>query len=136
MELIDAQWDVLAPVRQALPPTHPIQVRIGADEGLNPFVVRNTFVAWGADFNTSRRLDQPVSLADVAPTVLTVFGIDPPTGRGRGRVLRELLKDDRAPASPEPARRQLQTRARAYRASLDVSTTDGHDHVDSGSHDR
>ncbi len=101
--------------------------------GLNPWVVHNAFVAWGADFRTGTRIEAPVSLADVAPTILKMLGIDPDLQRaGRGRVLRELMKAGPA-ADLTPTRRIVTTSAGAYRASLQISTVDEHDYIDGGS---
>jgi arylsulfatase A-like enzyme len=101
--------------------------------GLSPWVVRNTLVAWGADFKTGARTDAPASLADVMPTVLAVLGVDNARcSRGCGRVLREALKDG-PPATMKTSRRVVSTRAGAYRALVEMSTIDRHDYVDSGS---
>jgi len=97
-------------------------------------VVRNTFVAWGPSFKQQTRVDAPVSLADVTPTVLAMFGVESGVpGSGRGRVLHELLTDGPSPSSVETTRRTLRTSAGAYRASLNISTVNGVDYVDTGS---
>ena len=98
--------------------------------GLNPWVVRNTFVAWGADVQPRRRLDAPMSLADVTPTVLTLFGIKPSSGSGRGRVLSELVT--REGSTARIGRRTMETRAGDYASTIVISTIAGHDYVDSG----
>ena len=113
--------------------TGPIKSGASGHGGLNPWVVRNTFVAWGADFKKNTRVVAPVSLADITPTALTILRVDAPGGPGRGRVLREFLKD--GPAA-ETTRRVLRTSAGSYRASVEVSTVDGHDYIDSGARQR
>jgi arylsulfatase A-like enzyme len=102
--------------------------------GLNPWVVRNTFVARGPDIQGPRRFDAPMSLADVTPTVLALFGIKPPSGAGRGRVLDELIT--RAGPATRVTQRTMETRVDAYRATIVISSVSGHDYVDSGSRQR
>jgi homoserine O-acetyltransferase/O-succinyltransferase len=106
--------------------------------GLSPWVVRNTFIATGPDFRIRARAEAPASLADVMPTVLSIFGVEPaacPEG-GCGRVLREALRQGPPQWPATPTRRVLRTRAGAFRASLQISTVDGHDYVDSGRRER
>jgi len=96
--------------------------------------VHNTFIAWGADFRKHGRIEAPVSLADVQPTILKILGI----GRGaadknHGRILEEVLQG-RSNASA--THRSIKTSAGSYEASLDISTFEGHDYVDGGSRKR
>jgi arylsulfatase A-like enzyme len=116
----------------------PLDGHAGGHGGLNRWVVRNTFVAWGPHFTRARRVDAPVSLADIAPTALTVLGLPSASGRGRGRVLHELLADRSAAgsASPRVIRRVIRASAGAYRASVEVTSVAGHDYVDGGARDR
>jgi hypothetical protein len=111
----------------------PIQTGASGHGGLSPWVVHNTFVAWGPDVKARIRIDLPVSLADVVPTVLTLNGITPTGGADRGRVLRELLKSGPAPASIKTSHRTVATSAGGYRAAVEISTADGHDYLDRGS---
>jgi arylsulfatase A-like enzyme len=101
--------------------------------GLSPWVVRNTFLAWGQGVPRGRRVDLPVSLADVAPTVLTMLGLAAESGEGRGRVLDEML---RSTPGGRLVRRQIQARAGEFGATLLLSTVGAHDYVDSGSRQR
>ncbi|NOT25227.1 MAG: sulfatase-like hydrolase/transferase [Acidobacteria bacterium] len=102
--------------------------------GLSPWDIHNTFVAWGASFKQRTQIGAPVSLADVAPTVLTLLGLKPPvSSQGRGRVLQELLKDGPAVTALRVTRRTLTTNAGTYRASVEISTVDRHDYIDSAS---
>ena len=93
--------------------------------GLSPWVVRNTLVAWGADFKPRTRIDAPASLADVMPTVLAILGVKEPCTRSCGRVLREALKDGPAPGSIKTSRRVVRATAGAYRASVEISRAPG-----------
>jgi arylsulfatase A-like enzyme len=101
---------------------------------LNPWVVRNTFIGWGPNFKKQARLDAPVSLADVVPTVLTVLGIrTEATDKNHGRVLQELLCNSSPVASTH---RVVKTSAGPFEASLEVSTVAGYDYIDAGSRKR
>ena len=102
--------------------------------GLNPWVVRNTFVAWGQDIQGPRRLDTPMSLADITPSVLALFGIKTPSGPGRGRVLSELITRDGSAA--QVSRRTMETRVGAYGSMIVISSVSGHDYVDTASRAR
>jgi arylsulfatase A-like enzyme len=113
--------------------TGPITSQASGHGGLSPWVVRNTFIAWGRGVPRGRRIDLPVSLADVAPTVLTMLGIAPSAGPWRGRVLDEML---RATPGERGARRQVTARAGSFAATLFMSTAGTHDYVDSGSRAR
>src|SRR5215471_19065956 len=60
--------------------------------GLNPWVVHNTFIAYGVDFKRHTRIDAPVYLADVTPTILRILiGSGGAKDKDHGRVLEELL---------------------------------------------
>lgn len=113
--------------------TGPLASQASGHGGLNPWVVRNTFVAWGAGVRAGRRVEVPASLADIVPTVLTILGIDAPRGSGRGRVLHELLTEGVARPDPLVTHRNIETSRGAYRASVTISTVAEHDYVDSGS---
>ena len=114
--------------------TGPLPGTASGHGGLNPWVVRNTFVAWGADIQPARRLDLPMSLADVTPTVLALFGISTPAAPGRGRVLDELITA--TGSSARVTRRTLETRAAAFSSTIVISSVGGLDYVDSGSRRR
>jgi hypothetical protein len=115
--------------------TGPLAGAASGHGGLNPWVVRNTLVAWGAGIQAPRRFDEPASLADITPTVLALLGIDTPAGPGgRGRVLTELIT--RAGSSARVSRRTLETRAGLFSSTIVISSVDGHDYVDSASRRR
>jgi hypothetical protein len=75
-----------------------------------------------------------MSLADITPTVLSLFGIGTTPGPGRGRVLDELIS--RTGSSPRVTRRTLETRDGSYSATIVISSVAGHDYVDSASRRR
>ena len=114
----------------------PIAGHASGHGGLSPWVVRNTFMLWGAGVPRGQRSELPVSLADVAPTALALLGIEPQQGTGRGRVLTEIVGPGRGASSAVPRRRELVTQQGAFGATLTVSSVDDHDYVDSGARRR
>src|SRR5262245_3704645 len=118
--------------------TGPLRGQASGHGGLDPWVVHNTFIAWGADFKTGARVEVPVSLADVMPTTLTIIGLSDaiPRGKGHGRVLRELLRDGPPVATVRASHRVLTTNAGSYRATVEISTVDGVSYLDTGSRQR
>jgi len=100
--------------------------------GLSPWVVHNTLILWGSDFERRSRITAPASLADLMPTVLTLLAVQrDPCGDGCGRVLEESLRGSRD-RRPTPTRRMVTTRSGAYRARLRISSVAGHDYIDEG----
>jgi arylsulfatase A-like enzyme len=101
-----------------------------SDHGsMSPWNVRNTCLAWGADFKQGATARAPSGNVDVAPTILHLLGIEDPAGMD-GRVLREALID-----GPDPDKVPVQTRtalveAGDYRAALQISEVDGRRYVD------
>lgn len=101
-----------------------------SDHGsMSPWNVRNTLLAWGADFKKGVTVTAPTGNVDVAPTILAALGIGDRDGMD-GRVLVEALV-----GGPDPGQVAVDTRthtvyAGSYRAALQVSTVDGHRYVD------
>lgn len=77
--------------------------------GMSPWSVRNTIIAWGADFKRSVAVRAPASNVDIAPTILTLLGL-PGAEEMDGRVLTEALSD-----GPDPE--QVVAETRIHRAS-------------------
>ena len=101
-----------------------------SDHGsMSPWNVRNTCLAWGADFKRGATARGPSGNADVAPTILHLLGIEDRAGMD-GRVLQEALADgldaDKVPVQTRTAI----VEAGAYRAALQVSEVDGRRYVD------
>jgi predicted AlkP superfamily pyrophosphatase or phosphodiesterase len=106
----------------------------GGHGGLNPWVVHNTFIARGADFRKHGRIEVPVSLADVQPTILRILGLGGSSGdKNHGRILAELLQ---VRSNASATHHSVRTSAGSYEASLEISTFEGHDYVDAGSRKR
>jgi arylsulfatase A-like enzyme len=100
-----------------------------SDHGsMSPWNVRNTLLAWGADFKRGATVRAPVGNVDVAPTILALLGLD---GDGcDGRVLHEALV-----GGPDPEQVPVVTRAHSvkvggYRAMLQISEAGERRYVD------
>jgi hypothetical protein len=101
----------------------------GDHGSMSPWNVRNTLLAWGADFKKGATVRAPVGNVDVTPTILALLGI-PTSGGLDGRVLREALD-----GGPDEEQLVVDTRvhtveAGTYRAALQLSTVDGRRYVD------
>ena len=64
----------------------------GTHATLSPEDMHNTLIAAGPDFVSNIRSGMPSGNIDVAPTVLSILGIQPP-GNMDGRVLSEVMKE-------------------------------------------
>ena len=102
--------------------------------GLSPWAMRTTFFGVGPDLLQGSVAKLPAAQVDLVPTILHLKGIDRP-GTVDGRVLHEALRDAAA-VSPETGTgtRTLttQTADGRYRASIQVSTVEGHQYLDEG----
>jgi arylsulfatase A-like enzyme len=101
-----------------------------SDHGsMSPWNVRNTLVAWGADFKKGATVHTPAGNVDVAPTILALLGLDGADALD-GRVLIEALA-----GGPDAEQLVAETRvhsvhAGAYRAALQISEVAGRRYVD------
>jgi arylsulfatase A-like enzyme len=95
--------------------------------GLNPWLVRNTLIAWGPAFKTRTKVKAPAGIVDVAPTVLSMMGLEKGL-KMEGRVLREALEG--GPGEPRTETNVRTTRAGSYAASIQTSRAAGKQYVD------
>ena len=101
-----------------------------SDHGsMSPWNVRNTFLAWGVDFKKRTTVRAPAGNVDVTPTILALLGITDGDGLD-GRVLREALEGGPDEEQVAVGTRVHTVEAGAYRAALQISTTDGRRYVD------
>ncbi len=70
----------------------------GTHATLSRFDMHNTLIAAGPDFATGLTSEAPSGNVDVAPTILAILGINPPS-KMDGRVLSEAMKDGQRPKS-------------------------------------
>ena len=97
--------------------------------GVGPWNIRNTLFAWGPHVKKHMTIAVPAGNVDVAPTILSLLGIDGATEMD-GRALDEALV-----GGPDPEQLPVETRthvveAGAYRAALQLSTIAGRRYVD------
>jgi arylsulfatase A-like enzyme len=71
-------------------PTGPLTGNASSHGSMSPWCVRNTWLAWGADFKDGIVDRTPVSNVDVSPTVLALQGLD--ASKLDGRVLVEAIE--------------------------------------------
>lgn len=70
----------------------------GTHATLSRFDMHNTLIAAGPDFAAGLTSEAPSGNVDVTPTILAIFGINPPS-KMDGRVLSEAMKDGQRPKS-------------------------------------
>jgi len=80
----------------------------GTHASLSPFDMHNTLVAKGPDFRQGMVNDLPSGNIDVAPTILHILGVEPPTPMD-GRVLHEALRESRS-GSAQPVTKTIEAR--------------------------
>ena len=99
----------------------------------SPFDIRNTLIGWGADFKDGVTVRTPAGNVDVAPTILSLTGVDDGLASD-GRVLSEGLEGGVNQDDVPVRTRTFLTRAGNYRASVTVSEVRGgrYRYVDKG----
>jgi arylsulfatase A-like enzyme len=101
-----------------------------SDHGsMSPWNIRNAGLAWGADFKKRVTVRTPTGNVDVAPTILSLLGIEDLGGLD-GRVVAEAIE-----GGPDPEQMLVETRvhtveAGSYSAAVQVTTVGGHRYVD------
>jgi predicted AlkP superfamily pyrophosphatase or phosphodiesterase len=104
--------------------------------GLSPWIVRNTFIAWGVDFKRATVLNTPASNVDIAPTLLALMDLEREGDAASfdGRVLREAFA-----GGPDGEQLPLQVRTHvvevddgSYRAALQVTELGRQRYIDKG----
>jgi arylsulfatase A-like enzyme len=114
--------------------TGPLTGTAGNHGSMSPWTVRNTFLAWGADFKRGATLRTPSSNVDLTPTLLALMNLDEVVGLGRfdGRVLREALADgpDEEQVPIDVRTFFVETADGSYRAALQITELDRHRYID------
>jgi arylsulfatase A-like enzyme len=114
--------------------TGPLAGSRGNHGSMSPWTVRNTFIAWGADFKHGATVRTPVSNVDVTPTLLALLGLDgdPALPQFDGRAVLEALAD-----GPDPEQIPVRTTTYftatpdgAYRAAIEVSEVGAQRYID------
>jgi arylsulfatase A-like enzyme len=105
--------------------TGPLEGTAGNHGSMSPWTVRNTFLAWGADFKKGATVRTPASNVDLTPTLLSLMNLDKDMDAGRfdGRALNEAFVDgpDEEQVSLEVRTLLAQTPDGKYRAALQIT---------------
>jgi arylsulfatase A-like enzyme len=114
--------------------TGPLDGTAGNHGGMSPWSVRNTFIAWGADFKKGVTSRTPVSNVDVTPTLLALLGLDGDTTLPRfdGRAITEAFADgpDQEQVPVRTMTHIAATADGAYRAAIQVSEVGSQRYID------
>jgi len=97
---------------------------------MSPWTVRNTWLAWGADFKDAIVDHTPASNVDITPTILALHGLD---ARGLdGRVLREAIEGGVDHEKVPSETRTYHVRHRGYEAVIQVTELAHQRYIDKG----
>jgi arylsulfatase A-like enzyme len=113
--------------------TGPLTGTAGNHGSMSPWVVHNTFLAWGPDFKRGVTLRTPASNVDLAPTLLALMNLDNGVpDRFDGRVLREAFADgpDEEQVPIEVRTYFAETPDSSYRAAIQITELENQRYVD------
>jgi arylsulfatase A-like enzyme len=105
----------------------------GNHGSMSPWVVHNTFLAWGPDFKRGVTVRTPASNVDLAPTLLALMNLDKSVpDRFDGRALREAFADgpDEEQVPIEVRTYFVETPDGSYRAAIQVTELQHQRYVD------
>jgi predicted AlkP superfamily pyrophosphatase or phosphodiesterase len=114
--------------------TGPLAGSAGNHGSMSPWTVRNTFIAWGADFKNGVTVRTPSSNVDLVPTLLALMNLDSEVDLHGfdGRALSEAFA-----GGPDEEQVPIQVRTYFvesdqgdYRAALQLTELDQHRYVD------
>jgi predicted AlkP superfamily pyrophosphatase or phosphodiesterase len=114
--------------------TGPLNGAAGNHGSMSPWTVRNTFIAWGADFKRGVTVRTPASNVDLAPTLLALMNLDREVDLGRfdGRPLNEAFADgpDEEQVPVQVRTYFVKTDDDSYRAALQLTEVDRQRYID------
>jgi arylsulfatase A-like enzyme len=113
--------------------TGPLAGTAGNHGSMSPWVVHNTFVAWGPDFKRGVTVRTPASNVDLAPTLLALMNLDKDVpNHFDGRVLREAFADgpDEEQVPIEVRTYFVETPDGSYRAAIQVTELEQQRYID------
>jgi arylsulfatase A-like enzyme len=113
--------------------TGPLTGTAGNHGSMSPWVVHNTFLAWGPDFKRGVTVRTPASNVDLAPTLLALMNLDKDVPeRFDGRALREAFADgpDEEQVPIEVRTYFVETPDGSYRAAIQVTELEHQRYVD------
>jgi arylsulfatase A-like enzyme len=105
----------------------------GNHGSMSPWVVHNTFLAWGPDFKRGVTVRTPASNVDLAPTLLALMNLDKGVpDRFDGRALREAFADgpDEEQVPIEVRTHFVETADGSYRAAIQITELENQRYVD------
>jgi arylsulfatase A-like enzyme len=105
----------------------------GNHGSMSPWVVHNTFLAWGRDFKRGVTVRTPASNVDLAPTLLALMNLDKGVPeRFDGRALREAFAGgpDEEQVPVEVRTYFVETADGSYRAAIQVTELEHQRYVD------
>jgi len=105
----------------------------GTHATLSRFDMHNMLIATGPDFKPGKTDDLPSGNVDLAPTIMQIFGIQPPP-RMDGRILSEAINDARSSRNPETKTVEATKHfpSGTWRQSLQISRVDSTIYLDEG----
>jgi predicted AlkP superfamily pyrophosphatase or phosphodiesterase len=105
--------------------TGPLEGTAGNHGSMSPWTVRNTFLAWGADFKKGATVRTPASNVDLTPTLISLMnlGKEVDISRFDGRVLDEAFAEgpDEEQVPVQVRTYFAETADGSYRAALQVT---------------
>jgi hypothetical protein len=114
--------------------TGPLKGNAGNHGSMSPWVVHNTFLAWGVDFKRGAIVHTPVSNVDITPTLIALIGLDRDASLPRfdGRAVTEAFVDgpDEEQVATSTTTYVTATPDGAFRAAIQVSTVGGERYLD------
>src|SRR5262249_25010225 len=114
--------------------TGPLAGTAGNHGSMSPWVVHNTFIAWGPDFKRCVTVRTPVGNVDIAPTLLALMGLDKDLSLDRfdGRAVREAFVDgpDEEQVPILVGTYAVETPDGQYRAVLQATELGRHRYID------
>jgi arylsulfatase A-like enzyme len=113
--------------------TGPLAGTAGNHGSMSPWVVHNTFLAWGPDFKRGVTVRTPASNVDLAPTLLALMNLDKDVpDRFDGRALREAFVGgpDEEQVPIEVRTYFVETPDGGYRAAIQVTELENQRYID------
>jgi arylsulfatase A-like enzyme len=114
--------------------TGPLDGAAGNHGSMSPWTVRNTFLAWGADFKKGATVRTPASNVDLTPTLISLMNLDKEVDLRRfdGRVLDEAFVEgpDEEQVPVQVRTYFAETADSSYRAALQVTELGRQRYVD------
>lgn len=105
----------------------------GGHGNISPACINNTLIAWGTNFKTGVKINNPSGIVDITPTVLNILKINADVTFD-GRILEEALINGIDPQKIiiESKTYTVQTKDEKYKAAVQISKKDRHWYVDKG----